>query len=1482
MRLQFPWHLNLDTVPKVDCNCKKLFIQPLTRPPMKFTLCLITVLFMTFTQLVSAQTNEWTWMGGAQTVDSLGFRGTLGVPATENLPGSRQNAVTWTDSSGRFWLFGGEGFSQEGVTGGYLSDVWQYDPTTHEWTWESGPTGLDQSGEYGTKGTPSLANYPSGRANPMVWVDASGNVWLFGGDYEDFSTGFIVTCDDLWKFNPSTKEWTWVGGSSTGNHAGIYGTQGTYASGNYPGARTRSTGWVDASGNFWLFGGAGYDSTDTAGGLNDLWEFNPSTGQWRWMSGSTIANPTQVTGTQGVAAPDNEPAGINQAVSWTDKTGKFWIFGGIGGGSALWRYDPSTNEWTWMGGTPSQGTYASGAAGVYGTLQEFSASSVPGARSGSTGWRDSKGNLWFFGGVGYDANDQQGFLNDLWEYNVSTGEWAWMGGSASIAGPCDEYAAWCGQVGQYGSLQTPSFGSVPGSRYVAQGWTDTNGNFWLFGGVGLDRRGASGILNDLWEFQPNVNTSQIAATPVISPDSGTYTQWQTITISDSTTGAQIQYLVDDTPPALNYTGPITAKTSQSITAIASASGYANSNIAQKNYTLNLPAAATPTFSLPSGSYTSTQTVAISDTTPGATIYYAIGGVPASNYAIYTGPLTVTSSEKIESFAVAQDFAKSAQATAFYTIDPNPTTPEWTWMGGNSEVASSCYPVPVTAVTICGNSGWYGNLGQAAAGNIPGQRAAATTWTDQTGLLWMFGGYGLDSEGTAGYLNDLWMFDPTTNEWTWMGGASVVDKTKCNLIGTDCGQPGVYGTEGLPSRDNIPGSRDYASHWTDSNGNFWLFGGWGYDANGTVGMLNDLWEFTLSTHEWTWVSGNSTISCIYCGQAGIYGNQGSPSQNNIPGSREATASWVDHNGHFWIYGGYGFDARGLRGYLRDLWEYDPTTNEWSWIAGSQFVPNVDAGYPADYGALRTPSVTNNPWSLTGPASWTDDGGNLWLFGGYGVDESGQGHYMNESWEVDPSAGNWAEIRGETGSAIYGQLGVPAPGNIPDDRSGGSQWTDSNGKFWIFGGDGTLGAKFGTLGDLWRFDPSTDQWTWMGGSSSLFSGGSYGALGAPAAENLPGSRISAATWTDKKGNLWMFGGSGYDANDGGSGLNDMWEYGLAGPPTAPPPTPAAIPILSLASGTYTSTQTLTISDQTPNATIYYTSDGRTPTGASPIYSGPISVSTSETVQALAVASGYANSPAASAVYTLNLPAAAIPTFTPSSGTYSSAQTVTMADATPGAAIFYTTDGTAPTSSSTPYTNPITVLSTQTIQAFAIANGYAASGIASATYTINLPQPSFSLGVSPGSLTESYGGTGTLTLTVTPANGFDTAVSFACSGLPGGASCSFNPSTVTPNGSAVTTTLTVTAPVKSAMTKPMSRPWLPVTSLAFAVWMFGWRRRSRAMRWLVLLAACAAVGMLTACGGSSSGGGGGSTPTTSTVTVTATSGSIQQTTTFTLTVN
>ncbi|MGO9268910.1 MAG: choice-of-anchor D domain-containing protein [Terriglobia bacterium] len=468
--------------------------------------------------VVPPPTREWVWIGGSSALGSLfaepGVYGTLGTPAPWNVPGGRTFASGWTDSSGNFWLFGGGGFGSANK-GGLLNDLWEFNPSIREWTWMSGSSTVSQPGVYGTLGTPAAGNVPGGRQTANSWNDHSGNFWLFGGyGLDSTSTGGYL--NDLWEFNPSTREWAWMGGNSTMScsyqygqslcgQPGTYGTKGTPAAGNVPGGRWSGTSQTDASGNFLLFGGNGFDSTDTFGGLNDLWEFNPSTREWTWMSGSSTVDQPGVYGTLGVPSAGNGPGYRSYATSWIDGSGNFWFFGGFGGDSVgrvnaslndLWEFNISTGEWTWMSGSS---TWQGGQVGVYGRLGVPAATNVPGARNFASGWIDSSGNLRLFGGTGLDSTGTYGNLNELWEFNPSSREWTWMGGSSTL-GCKGGGGTTCGRPGVYDTLGTPAAGNVPGGREGSVSWTDSSGDFWLFGGEGIDSAGTYGDLNDLWEY----------------------------------------------------------------------------------------------------------------------------------------------------------------------------------------------------------------------------------------------------------------------------------------------------------------------------------------------------------------------------------------------------------------------------------------------------------------------------------------------------------------------------------------------------------------------------------------------------------------------------------------------------------------------------------------------------------------------------------------------------------------------------------------------------------------------------------------------------------------------------------------------------------------------------------------------------------------------------------------------------------------------
>ena len=471
------------------------------------------------TMPLSAQTNQWVWMGGSPTYNPVqGLFGTKGVPSATYVPDIRTGAMGWTDRSGRFWLFGGSSYSTLGLSNVHNNDLWKYDPAANQWTWMSG-SNTNGSGVYGAQGVAAAENTPGSRESGAAWTDADGNLWLYGGWGFD-AQGYTGTLNDLWKFNVAAGTWMWMGGDShlaDNSHLACplpqYGTLGVASTANTPGGRTGESAWTGADGTFWLFGGSGCN-----GMLNDLWKYDPAAGMWTWMGGSAAAYDPGRYGTLGAASGSNVPAARRDAASWTDQQGRFWLFGGDGLGADrvrgylndLWEYDPAKHEWAWMSGSSSVGTdncyhpnVMCARSGVYGKLGQFAAGNVPGGRRGATGAVDASGNLLLFGGEN-NPGEVINKMNDLWAFQIATGQWAWLSGSNVLECAAKDSNGNCelgGQAGVYGTLGAGGASTMPGSRDSGLGWSDRDGNFWVFGGEALDKNGVNAPLNDLWTYQ---------------------------------------------------------------------------------------------------------------------------------------------------------------------------------------------------------------------------------------------------------------------------------------------------------------------------------------------------------------------------------------------------------------------------------------------------------------------------------------------------------------------------------------------------------------------------------------------------------------------------------------------------------------------------------------------------------------------------------------------------------------------------------------------------------------------------------------------------------------------------------------------------------------------------------------------------------------------------------------------------------------------
>lgn len=362
-------------------------------------------------------------------------------------------------------------------------------------------------------------------------------------------------------------------------------------------------------------------------------------------------------------------------------------------------------------------------------------------------------------------------------------------------------------------------------------------------------------------------------------------------------------------------------------------------------------------------------------------------------------------------------------------------------------------------------------------------------------------------------------------WVWKKGTNQT------------AQQGAYGTLGVANPGNNPGTREGACYWKDANGDFWLFGGEGNDFINNSGHLNDLWKYNVATNQWTWVKGDNLIA-----QTGVYGTIGLAASTNKPGGRAYASTWLDNNGNVYLFGGFGLATGSGLGFLNDLWKYNPTTNQWTWLHG-----NTTTYAAANYGTILTPSSTNVPGARYDANSWIDGAGNLWLFGGLGnTTTSTTAGYLNDLWKFDIVTNEWTWMKGSNvinTNGSYGQQTVSTATDNPGGRHSAMSWIDATGNFWLYGGDGydATATSNKLLADLWKYETSSGNWIWMKGSSTANQAGTYLSPGAGSPAELPGSRYGSATWTDGVGNLWLGFGHGAGTSTVNIGkLNDMWFY------------------------------------------------------------------------------------------------------------------------------------------------------------------------------------------------------------------------------------------------------------------------------------------------------------------------------------------------------
>ena len=604
---------------------------------------------------------------------------------------------------------------------------------------------------------------------------------------------------------------------------------------------------------------------------------------------------------------------------------------------------------------------------------------------------------------------------------------------------------------------------------------------------------------------------------VISPNGGSFSSVQTVTLTESIPGATIYYSASgtlNTSGYVPYTDPISLNLggSETISVYATETGYLQSSYTNANFILNLPTAPTPVLSLAAGSYSGSQKLTISDTATNATIYYTTDGTyPTIFSPVYKGSITVSTSETVAAIATASGYGTSATAVAEYYID--------------SAQSPFIY-------TVAGNESW----GYAGDGSL----------------------------ATVASLNFLLgvVVDGTGNIYIADSGNNVVRKVAAGtgIITTVAGT----GTAGY-SGDNGPATK----------AQLWEPFGLAVDAAGDL-YISDY--------------ANNVVRKVAAGTGTITTYAGSTTATSLGDSGRATSAQLSYPA------GLALDAAGnlyIADYVR-VRKVTESTGIITTVAG-----DGGSGYTGDKGPATSATFSD----VLGVA--VDSLGNLYI----------ADTYNNAIREVTASSGVITTVAGTgpsyTGSSFGGDGGPATSAQLYMPYSVA---VDSAGNLFIAD----------------TFNDAIREVTASNGIINTIAGHlansctSLGGDGGPAVE--AGVCYPIALSLDSTGNLYI-------------AENNSYRIREITIPTAPPAKTTATPVFNAAAGTYAGPQQVSITDATPGAEIYLTFNGAAPNTAGAGYHGVINVTGTVTLQAMAVAPGYLPSAPVTAAYTITTPPTAI---------------------------------------------------------------------------------------------------------------------------------------------------------------------------------------------------------------------------------------------------
>jgi alpha-tubulin suppressor-like RCC1 family protein len=844
------------------------------------------------------------------------------------------------------------------------------------------------------------------------------------------------------------------------------------------------------------------------------------------------------------------------------------------------------------------------------------------------------------------------------------------------------------------------------------------------------------------------------ATPTFNPGAGTYGSVQSVVVTCATSGATIHYTtngVDPTEadPVVASGGSVNVNITLTLKAKAWKSGLTPSGVATAVYTLK---PATPTFTPAGGTYTSAQSVTIATTTTGAEVRYTTDGTePTATSSLYAAPLSVTLTTTLKAKAFKTGWTPSDTGTATYTIN---------YGAVSAGLAHSVVLKPDGTVYAWGDN-TYGQMGNGVSGGVQlmpvqvagltGIKAIAagghhTLVVKSDNTVWGWG------RNTSGQLGDRSFTNRSTpvQAWQLTGVIAIAAGETHSLALKSDNTVYVWGGNGNGQLGlNDQNNRDQPAKITSLTGILAIAAGWNHSL-----------AFP-STGVRAW--GSNSHGQIGNGTSG--GNQLTPVQVSGPltgvkalaaGGTHSLAVLTDGTARAW-----GRNDLGQLGNGNNTNQPSPVT-----VSGLTTVVALDGGLDHSLasrtdgtalswgangsGQLGDGSTTprNAPWQLAGLANMVglsaggshslglDQAGVVWAWGGNSSGQLGDGTQANRLSPVSISEAGFAWKvatpvlsipSGQYQSALNVTVTCATSGVTIHYTTTGVDPTEAD-PVVTSGSTVPVGVSLTLKAKAWK----------TGMPPSNVAAASYTLLVPPPTLN-PGPNTyftpQNVTITSISGAVIHYTTNGIDdpteadpVPPGGIVAVNVsltlkakaWKAGWAtsATTTAIYTMKVGTPTFAPGGGSYGAAQSVQVSTVTPAAEIHYTTSGVEPTTNDPVIASGVTVNVdrSMTLKARAWKTGWTTSDPASATYLLSLGTVATPTMSPPGATYPSVQTITLASATTGATIRYTTDGTEPGWFSPAYAAPFQMSANLTVKAKAFKADFTPSGTASASYVID----------------------------------------------------------------------------------------------------------------------------------------------------------------------